>query len=191
LLKERRGHREYSPAYVERAVEGSLRRLGLDHLDVLLLHSPPRAIVKDGRFMEAFLRLKEAGKVRACGVSVRGGTEGVGDALAAIESTGLDCLELELNVCATDAITTALPAASERGLAVIARQPFASGALLRGASDQSPEVVAACLQFALTAPGVSVVVAGMTRPDHVGANVDAAAARFPERIVDELRAALC
>jgi aryl-alcohol dehydrogenase-like predicted oxidoreductase len=191
LLKERRGHREYSPAYVERAVEGSLRRLGLDHLDVLLLHSPPRSIVKDGRFMEAFLRLKEAGKVRACGVSVRGGTEGVGDALAAIESTGLDCLELELNVCATDAITTALPAASERGLAVIARQPFASGALLRGASDQSPEVVAACLQFALTAPGVSVVVAGMTRPDHVGANVEAAAARFPERIVDELRAALC
>jgi aryl-alcohol dehydrogenase-like predicted oxidoreductase len=191
LLKERRGHREYSPAYVERAVEASLRRLGLDYIEVVLLHSPPRSVLRDATFMEAFWRLKAAGKIGACGVSVRGGTDGVGDTLAAIEISGLDCLELELNVCATDAIGKALPAASERGLAVIARQPFGSGALLRHESGKLPGTVAACMQFALGAPGVSVVVAGMTRPEHVSANIVAAGAPVPEHALDELRAALC
>ena len=192
LVTERRGHREYSPAYVERAVEASLRRLGLDHIHVLLLHSPPQSVLKDASFMEAFSRLKAAGKVRACGVSVRSGSDGVGDALAAIEISGLDCLELELNACATDVVGTALPAASERGLAVIARQPFASGALLRHRPGKLAEVVATCLQFALGAPGVSVVIAGMTRPEHVTANIEAAtAAPVAGSALDELRAALC
>jgi aryl-alcohol dehydrogenase-like predicted oxidoreductase len=191
FLKERRGHREYSPAYIERAVEASLRRLGRDGVEVLLLHSPPRSVLKDEGFMEAFWRLKAAGKVRACGVSVRGGADGIGDTLAALQISGLDCLELELNICANDAVATALPAASERGLAVIARQPFASGALLRDGSGRSPGVVAACLQFALGAPGVSVVIPGMTRPEHVTANIEGAAAPLPEGALNELRAALC
>jgi aryl-alcohol dehydrogenase-like predicted oxidoreductase len=191
ILKERRKHREYSPAYIERAVEKSLRRLGRDGIEVLLLHSPPRPVLEDASFMDAFWRLKEAGKVRACGVSVRGGPDGIGDTLAALEISGLDCVELELNICAKDAVATALPAASERGLAVIARQPFASGALLRDGSGRSPGVVAACLQFALSAPGVSVVIPGMTRPEHVSANIEGAAAPLPEGALDELRIAPC
>lgn len=191
LFKEQRGHRDYSPVYLERAVEASLRRLGVDHVGVVLLHSPSRSVLRDASFMEAFSRLKAAGKIRACGVSVRSGPDAVGDTLAAIGIAGLDCLELELNARTPEVIDTALAAASARALAVIARQPFASGALLPHEPGQLAGAVAACLQLVLGAPGVSVVVAGMTRPEHVSANITAATAPIPARAFEELRAALC
>jgi len=51
-----------------RACEASLRRLGTDHLDLYLLHSP----VPNSQFLEVvagFERLRAAGKIRAWGVS--------------------------------------------------------------------------------------------------------------------------
>ena len=50
------------------AAEGSLRRLGIDHLDVLLLHWPD-ALVEPGEVAEAFDKLEHSGKVRYFGVS--------------------------------------------------------------------------------------------------------------------------
>src|SRR5262249_13379036 len=55
-------------AGMARACEGSLARLGTDHLDLYLLHWP----VPTNRFAEVvtgFERLREAGKIRAWGVS--------------------------------------------------------------------------------------------------------------------------
>lgn len=50
------------------AVEGSLRRLKTDYLDLLLLHRPD-PLVDPAEVAEAFDRLYRAGKVRAFGVS--------------------------------------------------------------------------------------------------------------------------
>ncbi len=57
-----------SHEHIVRAAEGSLRRLGTDHLDILLLHWPDSLIEPDevGR---AFDELQRAGKVRHFGVS--------------------------------------------------------------------------------------------------------------------------
>ncbi|RLM26401.1 alcohol dehydrogenase [Brenneria alni] len=57
-----------APAYIERAVEGSLRRLQTDHIDVYFSHFPDPATPHE-ETLAAYQRLIEAGKVRAIGAS--------------------------------------------------------------------------------------------------------------------------
>lgn len=54
--------------HVERAVEGSLRRLGIDYIDLYQVHWPD-TVVPIEESMEALSRLVEAGKVRYLGTS--------------------------------------------------------------------------------------------------------------------------
>jgi predicted oxidoreductase len=64
----RRGMYDFSREHILRAVDGSLRRLKTDYLDVLLLHRPD-ALVEPEEVAEAFFRLHNSGKVRHFGVS--------------------------------------------------------------------------------------------------------------------------
>ncbi len=57
-----------SPAHIAQSIEGSLRRLRLERIDVYQLHVPDPAVSFDAS-MEAMARLKEAGKVRHVGLS--------------------------------------------------------------------------------------------------------------------------
>lgn len=57
-----------SPSHIAEAIEGSLRRLRLDRIDVYQLHVPDPAVSFDAS-MEALVRLKEQGKVRHIALS--------------------------------------------------------------------------------------------------------------------------
>jgi aryl-alcohol dehydrogenase-like predicted oxidoreductase len=57
-----------SPTHIAEAVEGSLKRLRLEHIDVYQLHVPDPATSFDAS-MEAMARLKEQGKVRHVALS--------------------------------------------------------------------------------------------------------------------------
>lgn len=57
-----------SPTHIAEAIEGSLKRLRLERIDVYQLHVPDPAVSFDAS-MEAMARLKEAGKVRHVGLS--------------------------------------------------------------------------------------------------------------------------
>ena len=59
---------DFSRDYIISAVEGSLRRLGMDYIDVLLLHRPDTLFEPD-EVARAFDELKASGKVRHFGVS--------------------------------------------------------------------------------------------------------------------------
>lgn len=62
------GRYDFSHAHIVGSVEGSLSRIGVDHLDVLLLHRPD-ALVEPEEVARAFDALHAAGKVRHFGVS--------------------------------------------------------------------------------------------------------------------------
>jgi predicted oxidoreductase len=64
----RDGYFDFSREHIEASVEGSLRRLRTDRLDLLLLHRPD-ALVEPEEVAAAFDALHAAGKVRAFGVS--------------------------------------------------------------------------------------------------------------------------
>jgi predicted oxidoreductase len=64
----RRDAYDFSKEHILEAVDGSLKRLRTDYLDVLLLHRPD-ALVEPEEVAEAFTMLQNAGKVRYFGVS--------------------------------------------------------------------------------------------------------------------------
>lgn len=181
----------YSSSYVVGALHASLRRLRTDYADILLLHSPPTGIISAGDFHEAFDRLKREGKVRAVGISARD-LEG---ARAAIDSPGIDCVQMKVNLCNTAAIEEILLEAHRRGVGILGRQPLASGALLAHSNDEDDRsrVLRTCLHHAATRPAVSSVVTGMSRPDHVMTNVRALENLVPpgDHEVQSMRDRLC
>lgn len=61
-------HFNFSKEYITASVEGSLKRLNTEYIDILLLHRPDTLADPD-EIGEAFERLQEDGKVRAFGVS--------------------------------------------------------------------------------------------------------------------------
>jgi aryl-alcohol dehydrogenase-like predicted oxidoreductase len=164
LSKERRC---YSPAYIVRATEGSLRRLRTEHLDVLLVHSPPQEVLKSGEFVEGLDLLKTAGKVRYVGLSLRSI-----DDLPLLHAHEIDCMEVELNACSSVTDRERVDRVAAGGVGVLARQPFKSGNLL-SAGGRDDRAIAGALQFPLHQPSVTCVLAGMGRKAHVDANVDA------------------
>ena len=64
-------YRDLSAKSIIEDVEDSLRRLGTDHLDVLYTHwqTPDLSIFRWKRPVEAMMKLKEQGKIRAIGAS--------------------------------------------------------------------------------------------------------------------------
>lgn len=64
----RKGMFDFSKEHILASVDGILKRLGTDYLDVLLLHRPD-ALVEPEEVAEAFDSLESSGKVRYFGVS--------------------------------------------------------------------------------------------------------------------------
>lgn len=64
----RKGMYDFSYEHIINSVNGSLKRLGTDYIDVLLLHRPD-ALMEPEEVARAFSYLKDSGKVRHFGVS--------------------------------------------------------------------------------------------------------------------------
>ena len=64
----RKGMFDFSYEHIINSVDGSLKRLGTEYIDVLLLHRPD-ALMEPEEVAKAFSHLKESGKVRHFGVS--------------------------------------------------------------------------------------------------------------------------
>jgi aryl-alcohol dehydrogenase-like predicted oxidoreductase len=129
----RSGQRElpqdFSPAFVRRALEESLRRLGTDYVDLYQLHNPRMdAILNDDLFAELD-RLRDEGKIRAYGAALGpaiGGTEHGDEVLRA---RPMASLQIIYNILEQDPGRRFFPVARERGASVIVRVPHSSGLL--------------------------------------------------------------
>jgi len=114
---------DWSPTLVTETVDRSLRRLGTDHLDVMLLHSCDQAVLERGEALGALLRAKEAGKIRFAGYS--GDNEA---ATFAVAQPGVDVLMCSANLCDQANLDGALAAAAQAGTGVIVKRSVANTA---------------------------------------------------------------
>lgn len=122
----------YSRDLFRRCTEDSLRRLGVDALDLTQLHCIPRAALERGEVFEWLRELRAEGKIRAFGASV----ESMDEALLCLAQQGLASLQIIFNVFRRKPIDALFRKAAERKAALIVRLPLASG-LLSGRFDRS------------------------------------------------------
>jgi D-threo-aldose 1-dehydrogenase len=195
-----------------RSLETSLERLGLDRVDVALIHDPDDHYDEavEGAYA-ALERLRAEGVVRAIGVGMNQSEVLVRFA----RETDVDCFLVAGRYTLLDAGANAelLPLCEEKGISVIAGGVFNSGIL---ASDDgsgrydygqaAPEIAdrvralasvcarwgvplqAAALQFPLGHPAVACVLVGCRSADEVDEDARLFALELPAELWDELRA---
>jgi aryl-alcohol dehydrogenase-like predicted oxidoreductase len=121
----------YSKDYLISAVEKSLKRLGLDHVHILQLHSPNTDILERDEPWEALATLKEQGKILHAGLSIQSFKET--EQTHIVEkwaSAGLlDVIQVRYNLIEREAEKTLFPAAMRLGVGVIVRIPLLFGFL--------------------------------------------------------------
>ena len=108
-----------------RFTENSLKRLGVEALDLTQLHCFPTGMMKKGEVFDWLRKLKQEGKIRSFGASV----ESVEEAELCLEQEGLDSLQIIFSIFRQKPITSIFDQARDKGVALIIRLPLASGLL--------------------------------------------------------------
>ena len=117
--------KDFSRKHILLAVDGSLKRLRTDYIDLYQLHNPTLEELRSGSIQEIMERLQDAGKIRFWGVSVSTPEEGI----EVIQNGWGHAIQVLYNVLNQAPAEQFLPLAKERGYGVIARVPLASGLL--------------------------------------------------------------
>jgi aryl-alcohol dehydrogenase-like predicted oxidoreductase len=117
---------DFSRAHLTAAVEASLKRLRSDRIDLYQLHSPDPATLAAGEVFETLAGLKQAGKIRAYGVSLLAWAE-----VPSCLGRGVSWVQVDGGILAGKSAVELCRVARAAGTAVIARQAFGSGLLNR------------------------------------------------------------
>jgi aryl-alcohol dehydrogenase-like predicted oxidoreductase len=125
-----------SPANAKRAVEGSLRRLGVDVIDLYYLHRRDPAVPIE-ETVGAMKELVEAGKVRFLGLS----EVGAETVLRAHKVHPISALQSEYSLWERGIEESILPAMRELGVGLVPFSPLGRG-YLTGAFHSSADFVA-------------------------------------------------
>lgn len=107
----------WDAGFLARSLEGSLRRLGRERVDIFMLHSPGADVIRTGTAIGCLEAARMAGKVGIVGVSV----DDVDTALACLADTRIRALQLPLHPECSDYEDVLIQAAAS-GVIVVARE---------------------------------------------------------------------
>lgn len=194
----------FSPKELIADCEGSLERLGVEQIDVWLLHDPGDEVLRRDEWREAVDRLQEDGKVSAWGVSA-----GDADEARLAITAGAQAICLPFNLLRTIDLDDLMPDIARSGCGVLARSPLQHG-LLGGqwsetrtfapgdhrarrwkqpafiervrqvnalrflVGEEHPDLATAALRFVLSRGEVTTAIVGARSPYQVMAAVEAA-----------------
>ena len=115
----------YTRSAVRGHTEASLRRLGVDTLDLTQLHCVPQSVLEDGEVFEWLRELQQEGKIARFGASV----ESMEEAKICLAQDGLASLQIIFNLFRQKPIAEIFDQAQRQNVALIVRLPLASGLL--------------------------------------------------------------
>lgn len=170
-FEQGRSRFDFSPEHTRDSVLRSLRRLGTEVLDVVLVHSDGRdlEIIEQMGTLEVLAQLKREGLLRAFGMSTK--TVAGGLAAAAV----CDVVMVTYNPLHLEE-RPVLDECARLGRGVLVKKVLDSGHLLQVAGNpktgRTPQQ--ASLELVLAHPGTSAAIVGTINPQHLRSNVEAA-----------------
>lgn len=114
----------YTPESIEKFIDDSRLRMGLDKIDLVLLHCPPTGVYKKDIIFKKLDELKEKGKIGSYGVSI----EKISEGLEAMKYN-ISAIEVIFNMFRLKPLEQLFPLAKEKNIGIIVRVPLASGLL--------------------------------------------------------------
>jgi diketogulonate reductase-like aldo/keto reductase len=166
-------------------MEDSMRKLRARPVDLMQVHN----LVDVATHLDTLAAWKREGRVRYVGITHY--TAGSHDAVArVITSRPVDFVQINYSVGEREAERRLLPACQERGVAVIANRPFASGDLFRRLRDRPLPAWAAeidcaswaqlLLKFVVSHPAITCAIPATSRVSHLRDNMAAGVGRLPD-----------
>jgi diketogulonate reductase-like aldo/keto reductase len=166
-------------------MESSFRKMRTDRFDLLQVHN----LVDVDTHLATLRGWKADGRVRYIGI-----THYTASAHAEVEALmrreTVDFLQINYSVAEPEAERQILPLAQEKGIAVIANRPFATGALLRRLSQRPLPGWAAeidctswaqvLLKFVISHPAITCAIPATADPAHLRDNMAAGFGRLPD-----------
>lgn len=204
---------DFSGAQVRRSVDGSLRRLGVDRLQLVYLHDPEVISFEEGMApagpVETLIRLQQEGLIEHLGVA-----GGPVELMARYLRTGAFEVLITHNrwTLVDRSADGLLDEAVSLGIGAVNGAPFGGGILAKGPaadrnycySSAADEVLrrvrdmevacaqhgvplaAAALQFSTRDPRIASTIVGISRPERVDETVRLASWEIPQQLWDVL-----
>jgi aryl-alcohol dehydrogenase-like predicted oxidoreductase len=130
---EQVGHNElpqrHNPEFLQYALQQSMNRLNVDHVDVYSLHNPKMSAIQDDELFMSLDRLVKDGKIRSHGVALGPAIGWKEEGLAAMQKRNITCLQTVYNILEQDPGRTFLDVAKQNEVGLLVRVPDASGVL--------------------------------------------------------------
>lgn len=123
------GNPDYSKKHLIYAAEQSIKRLGVDALDILQLHSPDEFLLAMDEPWEALEILKRDGKIKHAGWSVQSFKETEQAHFLEEHHDLIDVLQVRYNLLEREAEKKLFPLAQQYGTGIIVRIPILFGFL--------------------------------------------------------------
>jgi L-galactose dehydrogenase len=204
---------DFTPAGMRACVEGSLKRLRTDHVEILLAHDIEFADDFERVFTDTadvLHRLKQEGKTRFIGMSCYP----LGLLKQAIERCNLDAVisYCHFNLQDQTLLTDLLPTAARHGVGVLNASPLGMGLLTnQGPQPWHPggdDIKAACrsaaelcrtrgadisflgMQFCLSEPRIPSTITGAATLDELNTNLRALTTPIDPQLLADVQAAL-
>jgi D-threo-aldose 1-dehydrogenase len=204
---------DFSGDQTRRSVEGSLERLGLEHLQLVYIHDPEHTtfenITAPGGALDVLQEYQRTGVIGQIGIS--GGP--IDMLIRYVETGAFVAVETHNRYTLLNrSAEPLLDVCARLGVAVVNAAPYASGLLAKGPASSAryayreapPAIIerarrlatlceahgvplaAAALQFSLRDSRVTSTVVGMTRPERIAQTLDLARHPIPDALWAEI-----
>ncbi len=177
-------------SHARRSLEQSMQRLWREKIDVMQVHS----LVNVDQILPVFANWKKEGRIRYFGVTHHE-LPYFGALAQYVERGDVDFVQVHYSIAVRQAEERILPAALDKGVAVLVNMPFEKARLFklvegRPLPDFAKEIGAAnwaqfFLKWVISHPAITCAIPATNNPDHQSENIGALRGPLPDR---EMRA---
>jgi len=148
----------FSPCYLQKSLDESLKRLGTESVDAFLLHDATYEAVSNDEILDMMIRLKKSGKTSLIGFS----SDLPRVVLKGVSSKVFDVIQTPANLTAAMQFRDIWRACENQGIRLVANHVFAPQSL--AVTDMNRELV--MRTCAALVPASASILCGTRNPNH-------------------------